>query len=83
MPVAGGELRHFLEEVRRAQEAYDAELHRRPHPGEVQVTATRNAVLVALEDYASALGQQNLPVPPKMHRDLQMLRILCANGRRR
>ncbi|HEX3931069.1 MAG TPA: hypothetical protein VHW64_10205 [Nocardioides sp.] len=79
MPVTT-RLRDLLGEVRRTRVAYDLELHRR-RPEAYQVNATRLAVLMALEDYASALGQQNLPVPPKMHRDLKMLRLLCAQTR--
>ena len=46
------------------------------------VLVTRQAWLAALESYAAGLDGWSLPTPPTVHRDLEMLRVLCDNGPR-
>lgn len=47
------------------------------------VEATRTEWLSALESYVSALQSCRLPIPPTLHRDMTMLRALCARSARR
>lgn len=48
-----------------------------------RIESTRSESLVALEAYVSALDARGLPIPPPLHRDLDLLRRLCAPSRRR
>jgi hypothetical protein len=73
------ELRHLLEEVIRTKAEHRDELGRRINP--TLIFSTREASLTALEDYVFFLEALRLPVPPRMHRDLEILRVLCLEIR--
>jgi hypothetical protein len=76
-----GELQQLLDDLKRARSSHRDALRGRvdtPH-----VESTRADTLVAAEAYVSALHERRLPIPPRLHRDLVILRILCAPPGRR
>jgi len=70
------ELRRLLEEVTRTKAEHRDELSRPINPA--LISSTREASLTAMEDYVCFLEALHLPVPPRMHRDLEILRVLCV-----
>ena len=72
-------LKPLLDEVLRTRAQHSGVLRRRP-TGSAEAARTRRAALRALEDYVSALRARELPVPPKLQRDLTMWRLLCADA---
>jgi hypothetical protein len=75
------ELQRLFDEVTRTRTEHRHELGNRVDAS--VVFATREASLAALENYVDALQARHLPTPPTMHRDLKLLRILCADARTR
>jgi hypothetical protein len=73
------ELRNLLQDVIRTRAEHRHELGKRFDP--TLILSTREASLSALEAYVAALEERRLPIPPTMHRDLKLLRILCAEAR--
>jgi hypothetical protein len=74
------ELRWLFEQVVVARSRHRQQLRERTDL--LAIAATREATLAALEDYASAIVRQGLPVPPAVNRDLRLLRALCESGLR-
>jgi hypothetical protein len=72
-------LKLLFDEVLRTRERHARSLQRK-RTGSAEVVRSRRAAMLALEDYIAALRSRELPVPPKMQRDLTMLRNLCADG---
>jgi hypothetical protein len=75
------ELQQLYDEVTRTRTEHRHELGNRVDAA--VVFATREASLEALENYVAALQERHLPTPPTMHRDLKLLRMLCADARSR
>jgi hypothetical protein len=71
-------LRLLLDAVVRTRAQHSIVLRRCP-TGSPEAIRTRRAALGALEHYVSALRARDLPVPPKLQRDLTMWRNLCAD----
>jgi len=69
----------LLAEVLRTR-AHHGLVLQRSRTGSPEVRGTRQAALRALEHYVSALRSRDLPVPPRLRRDLTMLRLLCDDA---
>jgi hypothetical protein len=67
----------LLAEVRRTRTAQH-ETQQLVGASALSMVPARRASLAALEAYAGALDRRGWPVPPKMRRDLQLLRSLCG-----
>ena len=72
-------LSHLLDEVLRTRVHHRLVLQRK-RADSVDSNKARRAALRALENYVAALNARELPVPPRIQRDLRMLRILCAHA---
>lgn len=73
-------LRLLFERLVEARAAHRRQLGRRLDP--TRIRRSREESLAALENYVGALYRCGLPIPPALHRDLQLLRGLCAGPRR-
>ena len=72
-------LQQLLAEVVRTRDEHRRELQRRA--GSPELGLSREAALDALEVYVAALTERRWPIPPRMNRDLQLLRALCGQRR--
>jgi hypothetical protein len=73
-------LQRLLNEMKAARAAHRQALGGRLDT--VQIEATRAEAWAALEAYVSALHARRLPIPPPLHRDLEILRGLWAPSKR-
>jgi hypothetical protein len=76
-PTRDPELQDLFDALVQARSEHRHELGKRMDP--TLVLLTRRAWLAALEAYADALATRCLPTPPAVHRDIEILRLLCAH----
>jgi hypothetical protein len=67
LEILSRRLRHARETVHR---------HRQGPAGSTELAEARHDLVMALEDYTSALEARGLPVPPSLHTELRLHRRL-------
>lgn len=68
------DLHRLLDEIKTAKLVHQRALDR--HPNASMVESTRTDWRSALTTYMDALDARHLPIPPRLHRDLEILRCL-------
>ena len=70
-------LRQLWEDVVRTRDEHHKD--RQGRAGSAELGQSREAALVALEEYVAALNDRRWPIPPRLHQDLRLLRALCGH----